>query len=522
MTRARASDGGSAGIRSIALRYASLARPPWPAIHAQRPSRSLSSPARTGSAVASTRPIAVRRLLHGARRLVEPGDASSSREEVDEVTTGARLRVGDLVPQADGPLELVERLGERVACLGPLTGHDSRLERPRQVVRGVPVVGELGRARGVITRSRLEGPRERGMQPGPLARQQVVVHGFLEESVAEDIALDAGRRIGHEHLPGDALSERLVDGGRLEPGGLGEQLRIDPLPRRRRDPQELLAPLPEVGDAGEEDVAQRGRQLGRAVVAGRHEELLGEEGVAAGAGVDRLQQRGIELPPGDRLELSPRLESVERVQLDAFDLAGPLQLGDERQQRVAPVELVRAIRQQDHDGAVAQVADEEAEQVARGSVRPVEVLDDEQQRLPFGDPGQDGQDQLEQPALCRADAQPGLTAAIRRDRTEIRHEARQLGAAVADNGVDLVGIGVPDVAAQRLDHRCVRERAVTEVDAAAGEDDEPVCAGGLGDGRDEARLADAGLAGDERRGCSDPRLYARGRRATARARSNDR
>ncbi len=59
IARARATDGGSAGVRRTAVRYASLATSPCPAIQAQRPSRSLRRLARAGSAVSSTSRIAV-------------------------------------------------------------------------------------------------------------------------------------------------------------------------------------------------------------------------------------------------------------------------------------------------------------------------------------------------------------------------------------------------------------------------------------------------------------------------------
>ena len=113
----------------------------------------------------------------------------------------------------------------------------------------------------------------------------------------------------------------------------------------------------------------------------------------------------VEVSTRDRPELLDRLAMREREELDAFDAPASLELGDERQQRVAAVELVGAVGEQQHDRAVAQVADQEAEQVTGRPIGPVKVLDDEQQRAPLGDPGQDPEQELEQATLRRPDAQ---------------------------------------------------------------------------------------------------------------------
>ena len=77
---------------------------------------------------------------------------------------------------------------------------------------------------------------------------------------------------------------------------------------------------------------------------------------------------------------------------------------------------------------VAQVADEEAEQVAGRAVGPVEVLDDEDDRRRRGEPLEDAEQQLEQPALGRADARARRSASSG-DGTEVGDEPRELGAA---------------------------------------------------------------------------------------------
>ena len=84
--------------------------------------------------------------------------------------------------------------------------------------------------------------------------------------MAEGVALDARGRIGDQDLPGDALPEGLVQRRVIERGSLGHEVGVDPLACRRRDPQELLGRLAELGNPREEDVPERGGQV--AAVAG--------------------------------------------------------------------------------------------------------------------------------------------------------------------------------------------------------------------------------------------------------------
>ena len=159
------------------------------------------------------------------------------------------------------------------------------------------------------------------------------------------------------------------------------------------------------------------------------------------------------------------------------------------------MELVRAVREERHDRGVAEVPDQEPEQVAGGLVRPVEVLDDEQHGPAGGQPLQDAEQQLEQPALGGIDAETGALNLA--DGTEIRDEPGQLGAALTDDGVELDRVDAADQTAQRLDDRCVRQRAVTEVDAATLEDLRAKRGGRCGELAGQPRLANAGLAGDK-------------------------
>ena len=67
--------------------------------------------------------------------------------------------------------------------------------------------------------------------------------------------------------------------------------------------------------------------------------------------------------------------AAEALERDPLDARGALELGEHGTQRMAAVELVGAVRGEQEERLGPRVADEEDEEVARGGVGPVEVLD---------------------------------------------------------------------------------------------------------------------------------------------------
>ena len=213
--------------------------------------------------------------------------------------------------------------------------------------------------------------------------------------------------------------------------------------------------------------------------------------------MDRFDEVGVEVVTRDRAELLRRLAPVERDDLQSLDPARPIELGEERQERVAPVQLVGPVGQDERHADVAQVPDQEAHQVAGGPVGPVEVLDDEDHRSDRREPVEDAEQHLEQAALGRARVETG--SILVRGRAEVRDEAGEVGSAVADDGIELVGREPAHQAAERLDDGGVWQGTVTQDDAAAAEDHRPVAVGEIGKVADEPGLAHAGLAGNHDR-----------------------
>ena len=316
----------------------------------------------------------------------------------------------------------------------------------------------------------------------------------------EGIALDAGRRVRDQDLTTDALAERFVQRRLVERGGGRQQGRVDALAGCRCDAQELLGRFGQVGRPGQEHVAQRGGQLGPTILAGRDEQLLAKECVATAPGMDRLDERHVQVVAGDRAELLARLAPVERHEREPFHATGPLELGQERQQRMAAVELVRAVREQEHHRDIAQVPDEEPEQVPGRAVGPMQVLDDEHDRRPRRQALEDAEEQLEQAALARAVAEgTGRAPAGSGHRPEVGDQPGQLGATLAEDDVELFRVGSADEPAQGFGDRGVRHRALAEVDAAADQHDGALGLRDRGDLGDDPRLADTSLTGQQRR-----------------------
>ena len=334
------------------------------------------------------------------------------------------------------------------------------------------------------------------MQRAALAGEQVAVHGLAHQRVAERVGLARAR---DDHLVGDRLAQP------------GEQLGVVAVAQRReqrvahrvldRDhAHDLLRGLGQPLHARDEQVAQRLGQLLAAVGGGR-EQLLGVERVALAAleqAVGELVvRRGVE----DRRDLRHHLVAAEALQAEPVHAGRALELREQRPQRMAPVQLVGAVGDHERQRLRARVAHEEGEEVARGLVGPVQVLEHEHDGPDAAEPLDQGEQGLEHARLVAAVA-VGRGDRARRAR-ELGHQLRERGARGLREAVRDVGAALGQLArdrAQRVDQRGVGDRGAAQLEAVA---DEHAGAGGGGarlELGDEPALADPGLPGDEREG----------------------
>ncbi len=327
---------------------------------------------------------------------------------------------------------------------------------------------------------------DRNVEAHALAREKIFVDRFVHERVPEPVCEAVG--LGDEHLVRDRVAEALVQLGFGDVGDRGHESVVGGTADDRQDPQRALRRFRERVDAREHDVAQGlGQRVGAELL--RREELLCEERVAVRA-VERarneIRLRNIAPDRGDQLR---DLVAVEAGQIDARDRTRALELGEHRPQRVPPVQVIATERADDQHARVTQVAGEEHEEVTRGVIGPVQVLEEQQRR----DAVAEANDRAEQVLEQRRPAVAGVVAAV----VQLGEKPGQRGFGVADDGGLERGIEVPVRVAQRLHDRPEGQRPVHELHARARGDQAtgfPHPGGELGD---EPGLADAGFAADQ-------------------------
>lgn len=328
------------------------------------------------------------------------------------------------------------------------------------------------------------------MQPGPLARQQVGVDGLAGERVPEGVRVAL---TGDEELPPDRLAQRRLQLVLRQSDGVAQQLVLDAPPGDGGGTQHLLGGVGQLLEADQENVGEPAGYPARLRVGGG-EQLLRIEGVALGPLDDpphgRVRQRLL----AQGTHQPGHLGVGHRPQLQPFHGGQPHQLRQQRAQRMTSMEVVRAVRREHREPVAGRAArrplehapaEQEPQQIPRGLVGPVQVLQDEQQGSELGDSGQQPGHPLEQP-------QPptGVPRPVRRPATE----------QPPDHGMRGKGPGEPLVGGQHpqdLGERQIRQADVTEIDTVPREHGHTVVRGPPGGLRQHPCLAHPGVPGDE-------------------------
>ena len=321
------------------------------------------------------------------------------------------------------------------------------------------------------------------MQLGSLARQQIVGHDLPQERVTEGVE---ALLVGHHELRGDRLADRHA---RVDVRSRGEDLVVQP-PARGEQAEQLLRVGREPFDAQHQRVAQRRRQRPAAVHA-RRQQLLGKQRIALRAHEQAIEQVVAGRLAEDVAQLLGELLARQRMQLHPARAGIALELGEQRPQRVAAVQLVRAVAGDHEHALAAQRRSQIDEEGARGAVGPVQVLDRQQQALLAGQQLQQLEQRVEQPRL-----RGGLVVRRLRTPPEPGEDLREGGAGgLRERGEGrIAGAGER---AQGADDRRVRQLALPQLDAVAADHADVLGLRGLLELAQQARLADAGLAGHE-------------------------
>ena len=217
-----------------------------------------------------------------------------------------------------------------------------------------------------------EGLGEGTMEPLPFSGQEVFVGSLLEQRVTERVVALAGvaRRPGHQHLAADGLPQRVEQLITLHRRHARKEVVVDASARHGHDADDGLRRFRESHDPSEQHLAERRRQTTIGGVLTGPEQLLDEERVAVRAAMDLGGEVVVRRCPEDRRQERRRLARVEAMKVEAFDPPASLELGQPRQERMPPMELVRPERHDQHDPIGAQVPDEEGDGLARRRDRP--------------------------------------------------------------------------------------------------------------------------------------------------------
>ena len=353
----------------------------------------------------------------------------------------------------------------------------------------------------------------------PLAGHELVVDDLPEQGVTERevrIVLSTGR---HEDPPFDDLAEgcshlRCREVQTATSNSSSTSFR--PPTRREGPPGRRLRRQP----GARERHPQARRDSVGAGLARRCDHLLGVERVPAGPLEGPVDQSGVRGVTELIREQPSQFVTIEPREVDAIDALVALELGQERQECTARIDLVGPDGGESRSVHLAGCTPGTTA-VARRLVGPLEVLDHQEDWAESGDPFEDPKDELEQAdlgkSLVRWRTIPIGRIGRRRRVLPVRsaanlgHQPREFASTRSEERRQGRRIDIPDERTERLDERPVGKPPGPEREAPAAEDAGAGAADLIGECRHQSRLADPRLAADDH----DPRLAGGGARVGA-------
>ena len=194
------------------------------------------------------------------------------------------------------------------------------------------------------------------------------------------------------------------------------------------------------------------------------------------------------VPPEDPHKLRHRCGPVQVGQLDALDGPAAVQLGQIGPKPLGP-RLVAAVACDQQDPLVAQVADQERQQVAGRAVRPVQVLQNQHQRALLAQAPEQAEQHLEQASLGSLAWRAGGLRL-----PQGGQQPGQLGPGGAGQLAHAPGAQLGEQDPQRLHHRRKGQATFTDWHTPAAQHARSIGAAAPDQLGDQARLAHAGLA----------------------------
>lgn len=260
--------------------------------------------------------------------------------------------------------------------------------------------GQLGEPRvGVVPAQRLERLRDLSVQTRTTRDAESVVEGVTDERVGEGETTGRRRNLVDERSL-DGLLEERQDAVLVVAEGRREKVEVEVLADDRSHAEGLGDIIPESGDAPADDLVDALGQVENRGVVGHPpatvllvdtarlrevaEHLHRVEGVSVGLLMEGMRERdplGVELVPGGCLHEVDEVDVVDPVQLDPFDT----RLAIEARECIVQVQLRRHIvvpvRADDEHAQALGRRDQMPEQQERRFVGPVQVVEDDDDRL---------------------------------------------------------------------------------------------------------------------------------------------
>ena len=230
----------------------------------------------------------------------------------------------------------------------------------------------------------------------------------------------------------------------LEVGGdRREVLRIERPAGRCEEAQDATAFERADGEPAHHELVERAGQRRRRQLPAGGQQLLGHEGAAAGALRDQEQEARRRPLAFDALDERGEFVAVEERQREPLHRSGGR--GDRRERagpRVVARDDVRLVRDDERQPLVRGDPGEKGHQRPGGGIRPMQVLEDEHDRLPLAEPAQHAEDAFERArlasfgrALVPDRRQPAGAVEPSRDP---RHDAGEVRRGGTEDGVELV------------------------------------------------------------------------------------